>query len=109
MKTNIKNIALFIAFTGLLTSCSSDDAPSGDSLNGTFGDVELFFDNGVNGDALVLGSAYTNSNGETLTINRFNYIVSNIVLVKDDGTEFTYPKTTVISSLAKKLAHLQRI
>ena len=113
MKTNIKNIALFIAFTGLLTSCSSDDAPSGDSLNGTFGDVELFFDNGVNGDALVLGSAYTNSNGEKLTINRFNYIVSNIVLVKDDGTEFTYPKNDSYFIISEETgaftAHLEHI
>ncbi|MDR6968121.1 hypothetical protein J2X31_002136 [Flavobacterium arsenatis] len=92
MKTNFKHLALFLTFTGLLTSCSDDDATNNGSLDGTFGDVELFFDNGVNGDALILGSSYTNSNGETLTINRFNYIVSNIVLIKEDGTEFTYPK-----------------
>jgi hypothetical protein len=92
MKTNFKKTALLLAFTGLLTSCSSDDSTTTQNIDGTFGDVELFFDNGVNGDALVLGSSYTNSNGETLTINRFNYIVSNIVLVKEDGTEFTYPK-----------------
>ncbi|WP_026704866.1 MbnP family protein [Flavobacterium soli] len=92
MKTNFKHLALFLAFTVLLTSCSNDDSANEGSANGTFGEVELFFDNGVNGDALVLGSSYTNSNGETLTINRFNYIVSNIVLIKEDGTEFTYPK-----------------
>jgi len=92
MKTNFKHLALFLAFTGLLTSCNDDDSTNDGSLDGTFGDVELFFDNGVNGDALVLGSSYTNSNGETLTINRFNYIVSNVVLIKEDGTEFTYPK-----------------
>lgn len=92
MKTNFKHFALFLAFTGLLTSCSEDDSASDSSLEGTFGDAELFFDNGVNSDALVLGSAYTNSNGETLTINRFNYIVSNVVLIKEDGTQFIYPK-----------------
>lgn len=92
MKTNFKNIAVFLAFTGFLTSCSSDENSNAEIIDGTSGDVELFFDNGVNSDALVLGSSYTNSNGETLTINRFNYIVSNIVLVKEDGTEFTYPK-----------------
>lgn len=109
MKTNFKNIALFLAFTGFLTSCSSDDSAPGDSLNGTFGDVELFFDNGVNGDALVLGSSYTNSNGEKLTINRFNYLVSNIVLVKEDGTEVAYQKTTVISLSVKKAKCLRLI
>ncbi|PKP16185.1 MAG: hypothetical protein CVU07_07780 [Bacteroidetes bacterium HGW-Bacteroidetes-23] len=91
MKTNFKYIALFLTFSILFTACSSDD-DSAENLDGTFGDVELFFDNGVNGDALILGNSYTNSNGETLTINRFNYIVSNFVLVKADGTEFTYPK-----------------
>lgn len=113
MKTNFKNIALFLAFTGFLTSCSSDDSAPGDSLNGTFGDVELFFDNGVNGDALVLGSSYTNSNGEKLTINRFNYLVSNIVLVKEDGTEVAYPKNDsyfIISEESEMFtAHLENI
>lgn len=113
MKTNIKNIALFLAFSGLLTSCSSDDSTSTGSNDGTFGDVELFFDNGVNGDALVLGSSYTNSNGEKLTINRFNYIVSNIVLVKEDGTEVVYPKNDsyfIISEESEMFtAHLENI
>ncbi|RZK10091.1 MAG: hypothetical protein EOO46_11820 [Flavobacterium sp.] len=89
-KTILKSIA-FIALATFITSCSNDD-DSAKASEGTFGDVELFFDNGVNGDALVLGSSYTNSNGEILTIDRFNYIVSNIALVKEDGTEFTYPK-----------------
>lgn len=113
MKTNIKNIALFLAFSGLLTSCSSDDSTSTGSNDGTFGDVELFFDNGVNGDALVLGSSYTNSNGEKLTINRFNYVVSNIVLVKEDGTEVVYPKNDsyfIISEESEMFtAHLENI
>jgi len=91
MKTNFNYIALFLTFSILFTACSSDD-DGAENLDGTFGDVELFFDNGVNGDALILGNSYTNSNGETLTIDRFNYIVSNFVLVKADGTEFTYPK-----------------
>lgn len=112
MKTNFKQLALFLAFTGLLTSCSNDDDTSGQPVEGT-GDVELFFDNGVNGDALVLGSPYTNSNGETLTINRFNYIVSNFVLVKEDGTEHAYPKNLsyfVISEETEALTvHLENV
>lgn len=91
MKSIIKNIFTATAFFGLLTSCSSDDN-SGGNVDGTFGEAELYFDNGVNGDALVLGSSYTNSNEETLIINRFNYIISNIVFIKADGSEFVYPK-----------------
>ncbi|MGO1586205.1 MAG: MbnP family protein, partial [Mesonia sp.] len=53
----------------------------------------LEFDNSMNGDDLILGaSAYTNSNGESLTVNRFNYLVSNFVLIDEDGNEFVYPK-----------------
>lgn len=80
-----------MALTIFLNACSSDEKVS-ESLDGTFGDMELFFDNGVAGDALVLGSSYTNSNGETMTINRLNYIVSNFVLIDAAGNEFVYPK-----------------
>lgn len=91
MKLRLKNIAGLFALTLFITSCSSDDNDTPAS-EGTFGDVELFFDNGVAGDALTLGNSYTNSNGETLTLERFNYIVSNFVLLKEDGSQFTYPK-----------------
>lgn len=74
----------------LFAGCSSDDASP--VTPGTAGEVELYFDNGVAGDALLLGSPYTNTNGETLKINRLNYIVSNIVLIKSDGSEYVYPK-----------------
>lgn len=92
MKFLLKNTLAILAFATFLTSCSSDD-DSGQALSGN-GEMELFFDNSVNGDKLILGTNYTNSNNETLKINRLNYIVSNFVLVKDDGTEFTYPKAS---------------
>ncbi|UGU16931.1 hypothetical protein LS482_03425 [Sinomicrobium kalidii] len=71
-------------------SCSSDDDNA--SLSGE-GQVSIEFDNGVNGDDLILHtSTYTNSNGETLNIDRFNYIVSNFTLTDDRGNTFVYPK-----------------
>jgi hypothetical protein len=90
MKFQSKYIAAVIAAATLFVSCSNDDGSK--PVGGTTGDAELFFDNGVAGDGLVLGTSYTNSNNEKLTINRLNYIISNIVFVKDDGTEFAYPK-----------------
>ena len=78
---NIK-IAAFSMLTLFTISCSSDDDSAGEVIDGTFGEVELFFDNSVAGDALILGNTYTNSNGESLTIDRFNYIVSNFVLIR---------------------------
>lgn len=92
MKTQLKYIIIFSALTALLTSCSSDDNANVLPVADTFGSAELYFDNGVAGDALVLGTDYTNSNGENLTINRLNYIISKITFIRADGTEYAYPK-----------------
>jgi hypothetical protein len=87
MKSIFKTALLsFIAIS--LFSCSSDDE---EVISGE-GEIALYFDNAMNNDALILGSSYTNSNGETLTVTRFNYIVSNFVLVNEDDTEVVYPK-----------------
>jgi hypothetical protein len=91
MKFQLKHIAAVMAVSALFVSCSSDD-DSSKIVEGTTGDAELYFDNGVAGDALILGNTYTNSNGEALTINRLSYIISNLVFIKEDGTEFVYPK-----------------
>lgn len=90
MKSIFKNTLAVLALTTFFVSCSNDDSSPADE--GTKGDAEIFFDNGVAGDALIIGNTYTNSNGESLTINRLNYIISNIVLIKEDGTEFVYSK-----------------
>ncbi|RXG14263.1 hypothetical protein DSM03_101380 [Leeuwenhoekiella aestuarii] len=90
--TTLKRFQYLILAAGLtLTSCSSDD----DATQNLTGDnnLRIEFDNSVNGDDLLLDSStYTNSNSEVLTINRFNYIVSNFVLIDTEGNEFTYPK-----------------
>jgi len=112
MKFQFKNIAAVMAATVLIVSCSNDDDAS-KIVEGTTGDAELFFDNGVAGDALILGNSYTNSNNETLTINRLSYIVSNVVFIKEDGSEFVYPKEEsyfVISQEAKLFTvHLENV
>lgn len=91
MKSIYMKFATVAALSFLFTSCSDDDN-NPQTIAGTFGDAELYFDNGVNGDALILGNTYTNSNGENLTINRLNYIISNVVLIDNQGNEIIYPK-----------------
>ena len=91
MKFQLKTTIAVLALTTFFVSCSSDD-DTAPVTEGTTGDAELFFDNGVAGDALILGNTYTNSNGENLTIDRLNYVVSNIVFIKEDGSEYAYPK-----------------
>lgn len=92
MKTKTIKSVLLIAFLTILTSCSNDDNNDVIVDTETLGNAELYFDNGVAGDAFFLGGIYTNSNNETLTINRLNYIISNVVLIDADGNEFVYPK-----------------
>ena len=86
-------LALSAVFALFMTSCSSDDnASDDDALTGT-GEISVKYDNGFNGNDLVLGTANAaNANGEAITINRFNYIVSNFRLVNAAGEEFTYAK-----------------
>ncbi len=91
MKFQYIKIAALSALSFFALSCSNDD-DSTEVIADTFGEVELYFDNGIAGDALILGNTYTNSNNESLTVNRFNYIVSNFVLIDANGNETVYPK-----------------
>lgn len=89
MKKTFSLIA--IATTIFLTSCSDDHNHLEGELNGE-NVVSIEFDSSFNGDDLVLGNTYTNSNNEKLTISRFDYIVSNFVLITEEGEEYMYPK-----------------
>lgn len=86
-----KLIALFVATNFLFTACNDDDNGGGITGEGT---VTLKFDNAVNSDNdLVLNTTnYSNTSNNTYNIKKAKYIVSNIRLVKADGTEFTYPQ-----------------
>ncbi|CAM1361230.1 conserved hypothetical protein [Tenacibaculum xiamenense] len=86
----MKKIIVFIAAAMVFTSCSNNEEIKND-LEGK-NDVVIEFDNGFKNDKLILGSTYTNGNGEILTVNSFDYIVSNFVLVTDEGEEVVYPK-----------------
>ncbi|MCL5247261.1 hypothetical protein M4I21_15670 [Cellulophaga sp. 20_2_10] len=91
MKTNfLKSILVSFSLIAL-ASCSSDDDGEMDNVNP--GQVTLEFDSSFAGNELILGAANAaNTNGEALTVTRLNYIVSNIVLVDEDGMEYAYPK-----------------
>lgn len=86
---SIQYLLAAIAMSFLFISCNSDDDNTMIAGNG---DAEFFFDNGVNGDEFFLNTAYTNSNNETLKINKLNYIISNIVFIDAAGNEVAYPK-----------------
>lgn len=87
----LKHILAAFAVAATLVSCSDDDTLNNTTGTGT---LNVEFDNAFNGDDLLLNSQpYTTSQNEVLKISTVKYIVSNIVLTKDDGTTFTYPKS----------------
>ncbi|RZJ30683.1 MAG: hypothetical protein EOO48_04305 [Flavobacterium sp.] len=89
MKT-IKNLVALAAMAVACFSCSNDD---GGAPTGT-GNLGIEFDNAFKNNDLVLGSpGNITSLGESLTISNVKYIISNIVLTKEDGSTFTYPKS----------------
>jgi hypothetical protein len=42
--------------------------------------------------ALVFGQKFTNANNDTITITKFKYFISNIVLTKEDNSTYTVPE-----------------
>lgn len=89
MKFQLKNILAVVAMAFVLSSCSNNDD---EAVSGT-GKLDVEFDNVFGGADLILNTQpNVTSQGETLNISDVKYIISNIVLTKEDGTTFTYPK-----------------
>ncbi|CAM2785888.1 hypothetical protein SAMN05444355_102144 [Flavobacterium frigoris] len=89
MKNLLYKAVAVLAMSAALTACSNDET----TVSGT-GKVALEFDNSFNGNDLILETqANTTASNEVLKITAIKYIISNIVLTKEDGTTFTYPKS----------------
>lgn len=57
------------------------------------GSIQLEFKNMVDTNALTFGTKYVNANGDTFTVSKFNYFVSNIVFIKTDNSGFAEPNS----------------
>ncbi|MFC4739597.1 MbnP family protein [Flavobacterium ponti] len=90
MKFQFKNIAIAMVATLALVSCSNDD-DSTNQVTGN-GNLKVEFDQIYNDADFAANTPYTNSNGEVVKVNNIKYIVSNIVLTKEDGSTYTIPK-----------------
>lgn len=89
MKNLLNKAIVIIVLSTVFAGCTSNE----EVISGT-GNLGLEFDNSFGANDLILGTqTNTTSNNEILKINRIKYIISNIVLIKEDGTTFTYPKS----------------
>lgn len=91
MKFQFKTIIAALTITFAFASCSNDDDTT-NTITGE-GSIGLEFDN-VFGSANLILDTQTNvtSQNEALKISDVKYIVSNIVLTKEDGSTYTVPK-----------------
>lgn len=70
----------------LISSCKQPKAPVTTPTNA---DVSIHFNHKVNGTSILQDTLlYTNASGNLFSVHLLKYYVSNMVLVKEDGTEF---------------------
>lgn len=98
MKHSKKIIALIVLLTiGFIWSCKKEEPPAtvtpDPSPTGETGSMKLEFKHEVSGVPLVFGTKYTNANGDTFTVSKFNYYISNIIFKKEDGTTYAEPES----------------
>jgi hypothetical protein len=89
---NMKKIILnTLFFSVILLSCKKDETP--EFVSTDKGGLKIEFDNVVGGKDLELNTgSYLNTSGETYTISKFDYFISNIKLKNENGTEYIVPK-----------------
>jgi hypothetical protein len=93
MKRTFSWLSAWALASGLLmVSCSFPDEKDDTDPIET-GTIELQFDNIVGSQDLQLDNTrYSNAAGEDFTVSKLNYYISNIKLLKMDGSAFTVPQ-----------------
>lgn len=94
-------------FSIFLISCN-DDEPVTDPA--TKGSIRIEFDNVAGDRDLKLNTdTYQNAAGESFTVSRLNYYISNIKLKNADGTVFTVPQDSSYFLIREAVAESQQI
>lgn len=93
MKHSFSSIYLYLSFFAtsiIFTSCSSSDPVVDPATKGT---INIEFDNVVGDRQLKLNTdTYQNAAGENFTVSILNYYISNIKLLKADGSSYVVPQ-----------------
>jgi hypothetical protein len=76
------------------TACKKKKDPVTPPIDANVGTVKLEFSNKVGSESLVLNNNwYTNENGDSFTVSKFNYYISNIKLNEAGGSQFAEPES----------------
>lgn len=93
MKLNKHIKTALLAVNSLfIFSCSSDDDNGPIIEEGGVGALQVKFENGFGnlGNIVLNQTTQTSTNGQKHNFSTLKYVVSNITLIKSDGTEFAY-------------------
>jgi hypothetical protein len=98
MKTNQLILSTIASLALVATSCKKDNTTTPAAEDTSAGEVTLKFVNKVNNSDLVLSTAtnkvwYTNQNADSFTVTKFNYYITNIKMVAEDGSTFAEPES----------------
>lgn len=101
MKNQLQHIIAIVVLGVFAISCSDDNE---------VGTVRLEFNNVVGNNTLNLNStAYGKNGNETFKVSELKYIVSNIVLIDENGSEFIYPQEDSYFLINEEFASSKRI
>lgn len=93
----IMKISLAIVASVLIvsiTSCKKDTKTTEPSPTpNAVGSLKVNFENKVDTEPLEFGKNYTNQKGDSFTLSKFNYYITNIVVTKTDGSTFSEPES----------------
>ncbi len=89
MQFNIRTIALISLLAVTATSCrkKGTETPAPDTT-AKVGEVGFEFTNYVGSDKLDTAETYTVSGSQQIKVSKFNYYITNIKLLKADGSEY---------------------
>jgi hypothetical protein len=87
MKKNILSLILLATIALVFSNCKKEE----EDLSGT-GSISFELENRAGNSELELGKNYVTHRGDTVNFTKFDYFISNFVLIKDDGSEYTVPK-----------------
>ena len=107
MKISTISKYIFLAFTlAFFNSCNDDDNDNAQDVTEA-GTISLNFSNVIGTSDLELDTDFTAASGDEITFTRFQYIISNVTLIGEDGSTYLIPDSYYIFGQASDTSALK--
>ena len=110
MKINFSHISLIFSILFAATILFSCDTSQPGVDPNAKGSITIEFDNVAGSQDLVLNTGtYKNATGESFSVSKLNYFISNIQLLKSDGSTYVVPKDSSYFLITESQAESQQV